>query len=64
MQVLGVSLATTSHQLRELRRADVITMHRRGRNVYCAIDGKATRALAGVAASIAPTLSLLEVANA
>ncbi len=63
-QVLGVSLATTSHQLKELRRAGVITMHRRGRNVYCAINGKAMQALAGVVASFAPNLSLLEAANA
>ena len=61
---LGVSLATTSHHLKELRRAGVITMHRRGRNVYCAINGKAMQALAGVVASFAPNLSLLEAANA
>ena len=61
---LGISVATTSHHLKELRRAGVITMQRRGRNMYCAIDGKAIKALAGVIATFAPTLTLREISNA
>jgi ArsR family transcriptional regulator len=61
---LGISLATTSHHLKELRRAGVITMQRRGRNMYCAINEKAMQALARVIASFSTTLSLKEVSNA
>lgn len=62
-QGLGVSIANTSHHLKELRRAGLITMQRRGRSVYSAIDGAAMQALADVITSLAPAASLEEVSD-
>lgn len=60
---LGVSIANASHHLKELRRAGLITMERRGRHVYAAIDRKAVLALADLIRSIAPVSSVAEVSN-
>jgi DNA-binding transcriptional ArsR family regulator len=42
---VGLSLATTSHHLKELRRAGLIRTERRGRFIYCSIETEAMRTL-------------------
>jgi DNA-binding transcriptional ArsR family regulator len=61
---LDMSLATASHHLKELRRAGLITVQRRGRNVFCAIDAQAVQTLTRVISSFAPAPSQQERSHA
>ncbi len=45
---LDLAPATVSHHLKELRRAGLIRMERRGRHVECWVDEEAARVLASV----------------
>lgn len=47
-EALGVSVPTASHHLRELRRAGLVRMQRRGRFVEASLDAEALARLAAV----------------
>ena len=43
---LGLAASTVSHHIKELRRAGLISVQRRGQNVACRVDDAALRGLA------------------
>jgi len=43
---IGIALSTVSHHIKELHRAGLIRMERRGQNVECWVDPETLRALA------------------
>lgn len=50
----GLAISTISYHLKELRRADLIQTHRRGKHIYCSINKETAARLAQFFESLGP----------
>ena len=57
---LNLTLATTSHHLKELRRSGLVTAQRRGKFVHCAVNPETMQRLARMFTALAQTNPSLE----
>lgn len=57
---LGIVASTVSHHIKELHRAGLIRMERRGQNIYCWVDSEMVRNLAGFFTELACDLEQID----